>query len=282
MRADDPTMIVHGDGPPVVLVHGLAGFKEAWGDLPRALAAAGMRAVAVDLPGAVGRAPRGPCDATAHTVALARLLDRLGPGVALVGHSLGAQVVLRLARARPGTIRAVALLAPVVVPRPRTRRRPRGPADLLRVPLVGPPLARLAIAVARRDPRRRRAAFLRVAGGGRRPAPGSEQARLVDEAARRLARVDLRAFTGWAASAVRDGALADAAAVTAPALVVAGARDPVAPPSEAHLLAGLMGGGARTLVIAGVGHLPHLEGGLAAVATIVDHLRCAGAASSDG
>ncbi len=46
-----------GTGPAVLLIHGLNGFKEGWGPLPQALAAAGLRAVAVDMPG-FGASPR--------------------------------------------------------------------------------------------------------------------------------------------------------------------------------------------------------------------------------
>ncbi len=279
MRPDVPITNEWGDGPPALFIHGLGGFKEAWGGLPRAAAAAGLHAVAVDLPGAVGAPTAAGCDAVAHAVALAPLLDRLGSGVGLVGHSLGAQVALRLARARPGLVRRLVLIAPVVAPRPPTLRLPRGPAELLLVPALGRPLARLAIAAARRDPARRRAAFLGVVGARREPPPDSPEGRLVQEAADRLARADLRCFTEWAADGLRRGALRSAACAIAPTLVVAGARDPLVSRADlARLMATLPD--AHALVLAGAGHFPHLEGAPATTAAVVAHLLRDGPASS--
>lgn len=279
MNPARPIVLDRGDGPPVLLIHGLAGFKESWGGLPDAIAAAGMRAVAVDLPGSSAPAPAGACDAVAHSVALAPLLDELGPGAAVVGHSLGAQVALHLARARPGAVRRLALVAPVVVPRPAVLLRPpHGIMELLLVPGVGRPLARLAIALARRDPARRRRAILVVAGRRRVPEAGSVQAALLEDAAARLAVADLRCFTDWAATGLRRGALDAAAAVDVPAMIVAGALDPLVPRGHlARLTAALAR--PRSIMVHGAGHFPHLEAPAGVMSALVAHLR-GGAASS--
>ncbi|MEW6583682.1 MAG: alpha/beta fold hydrolase, partial [Actinomycetota bacterium] len=62
-----------GSGPAVVLVHGWAGSKETWGPFAAALADAGRRTVAVDLPGwGASRAPRRfPHTPVAYAAALA-------------------------------------------------------------------------------------------------------------------------------------------------------------------------------------------------------------------
>lgn len=278
MRDATPTPGARTDRPRVLLIHGLGGFAGAWGGLPEALEAAGLAPHAVDLPGVAGAPMAGPCDSVAHMVALGALLDRLGPDVSLVGHSLGAQVALRLARARPGRVRRVVLVAPVVVPRPATRHMPRTPAELLLVPGLGRPLARAAIAVLRRDPSRRRAAFTGVIGERGAPPPGTAEARLLDEAAERLARVDLRCITDWAAAGLREGALDAAPAVSAPVLIVAGARDPLTPPAHLDRLAGALPS-SRTLILAGVGHFPHLEAAGGVLPKIARHLAGDGAAS---
>ena len=175
-----------GSGPAVLLVHGLNGFKEGWGALPAALAGAGLRAVAVDLPGfgATARLRRTTPQALAD--AIAPLVADLAP-VSLVAHSLGAQVAMLTAAARPARIGGIALLAPWVLARPR-RFPPRQISDVLQLPLAGRPLARLLIALARRSPARRREAYLRVLGDPESPIRDPALAALLEEAGDRLAR----------------------------------------------------------------------------------------------
>ncbi len=83
--------------------------------------------------------------------------------VSLVGHSLGTQVAMLLALQQPDRVPTMALISPWVVPR-APRFPPRGLTDLLLLPGVGRVLARLAIRRIRRDPERRRAAFLSQVG----------------------------------------------------------------------------------------------------------------------
>jgi len=270
--------IDRGNGPPVLLVHGLAGFKEAWGTLPDTLVAGGFRAVAVDLPGSgAAAAPRrGRVDSGTHARALGPLVRELAP-VAVVAHSLGAQVALGLAAAHGERVGAIALLAPVVAPWTR-RRIPRGPARWLLVPGLGPPLARLVIAALRRDPGRRRAAFLGAVGEPGAVVAGSPEAELLDEAADRLARADLRAFTSWASAALRTGALAEAAHTVAPTLVITGARDRLTPAADTARLVDALPA-VRAERLDRVGHFPHLERPDVVGQLIVGHLRASGAAS---
>jgi pimeloyl-ACP methyl ester carboxylesterase len=102
-----------GEGPPLVLLHGLGGSSANWALLAPRLAER-HRVVLVDLPGH-GRS--GPLPAApgigpyADRVAL--LLERLGLGAAVVvGHSLGGLVALRLAARHPGSVRGLVLAAP--------------------------------------------------------------------------------------------------------------------------------------------------------------------------
>ncbi|WP_217914068.1 alpha/beta fold hydrolase [Miltoncostaea marina] len=261
-----------GEGPPVLLLHGLNGFKEGWGPLPGAIAAAGMRAVTADLPGS-GASPR-PARGRAAPAALARaveaLADRLGP-LALVAHSLGAQVAMLAARARPALVRRLVLLAPWVEPH-RRRMPPRGVADLLALPLVGRPLARLAIRAMRRDPARRRAAFAGALGDPAALARDPAAAALLEEAAARLARADVRAMADWAASGIRLDVRPLAAGIAAPALVVAGDRDRVTRADGAARLAAAFPRG-RLLRVPGAGHFPHIERPGEVLPAVVEHLR---------
>src|SRR5205085_10004940 len=104
------------------------------------LAAAGMRAVSVDLPGWGGSgAHRGQRHGPlAYADALAPLVARLAP-VALIGHSLGAGPALALAAREPERVGRLALIAPIGVPR-RIGWPPPSVFDTFALPLVGRPL----------------------------------------------------------------------------------------------------------------------------------------------
>ena len=100
----------------VVLLHGVGGGREAWGDslsgTGSALGEAGYTAVAVDLPGYGDSAAIEPYDMAGLAAAVARLIDSLGfEACALVGHSMGGMVVQELMARAPGTVRALVLSA---------------------------------------------------------------------------------------------------------------------------------------------------------------------------
>ncbi|MFW6331383.1 MAG: alpha/beta fold hydrolase [Gemmatimonadota bacterium] len=98
----------------MVFVHGLGLSADLWSPHLRRLATAGYHALAPDLPGFGGSA--GPLlgqsvPATARW--LARLAEAEGLGhAAWVGHSLGAQILVRLAVDAPGCTHALVLAAP--------------------------------------------------------------------------------------------------------------------------------------------------------------------------
>ena len=100
-------------GDPVVLVHGFGGDKNSWLFVQQPLAE--ERTVhAVDLPGH-GASSKDVGDGGLTTLAdtVSGFLAALGVQRAhLVGHSLGGAVVAALARAAPGTVASLTLLAP--------------------------------------------------------------------------------------------------------------------------------------------------------------------------
>lgn len=258
-----------GSGPAVLLVHGLNGFKEAWGRLPGVLADAGMRAVAVDMPG-FGDTPRlRRTTPQGMARAIEPLVAELAP-VALVAHSLGTQVAMLAAVGHPGRVGRLALLAPWVLARPG-RLPPRRISDVLQLPLVGRPLARLLIARARRSPERRRAAYLTTVGDPRSLTRDPAMAALLEEASARLLRADARAMADWGASGLGLDVLPLAGRIARPALVVAGTLDRVTPPPGARRLADALPAG-RLLSLPGVGHFPHLEAPEEVAAAIAAHL----------
>lgn len=101
-------------GPLVVLLHGIGGGRDAWSDAcggaGAAIAAAGYRVVAYDLPG-YGGSPRVEpftLDAMAHAVAEAVLVED-ARGAVVVGHSMGGMVAQSLAALAPTAVRALVL-----------------------------------------------------------------------------------------------------------------------------------------------------------------------------
>jgi len=93
---------VAGEGPPVLLVHGLGGAAVNWVEIAPALARR-RRVVCLDLPGHGGSAPLAhPPSLAAYAGRAALLAEREGMlPAAVVGHSLGGVVALWLAALRP-------------------------------------------------------------------------------------------------------------------------------------------------------------------------------------
>jgi 3-oxoadipate enol-lactonase len=91
-----PAHLTRGEGEPAVfLLHGIGGGKTYWGRQLEALAAAGYRAVAWDMPGYGDSALIEPYTLAELARALERLIDRIGPQRAvLLGHSMGGMVAL--------------------------------------------------------------------------------------------------------------------------------------------------------------------------------------------
>jgi len=88
-----------GAGKPLLLVHGLGGSGQSWETIIDGLAAE-REVIAVDLPG-FGRTPplRGEVSIATLTDAVASFIDQQGlAGVDTVGSSMGARMVLELAR----------------------------------------------------------------------------------------------------------------------------------------------------------------------------------------
>ncbi len=100
--------------PPVLLLHGVGGGRQAWGDglsgTGPALAAAGFTVLAVDFPG-YGLSPViTPYHLAGLADALHRLIAHLGLGPAtLVGHSMGGMVALELAARAPLAVAGLVL-----------------------------------------------------------------------------------------------------------------------------------------------------------------------------
>ncbi|HEX9381573.1 MAG TPA: alpha/beta fold hydrolase [Gaiellaceae bacterium] len=101
---------VGGDGPPLVLVHGLGGAASNWTELAPLLAGR-HRLLVPDLPGHGGSSALpavSGLEPFADRVALVAEREGMLPAP-VIGHSLGGMVVLRLALRRPADVQAVVL-----------------------------------------------------------------------------------------------------------------------------------------------------------------------------
>jgi pimeloyl-ACP methyl ester carboxylesterase len=239
---DVPSALRAGErGVPAVLLHGLGGNAESWRPQLDALRAH-RRVVAWEMPGYGRSAPLPEMTFASVGDALERLLDADGlEAVHLVGHSLGAMVAQEFALARPDRVRSLALLAASGrFGPPGGDWQRRFVADRLAPLEAGHSMADIA------DD-----ALPRLFAGP------------VDPALRELARVSLAAVpeaTYRAALAMLAGfdALDRLPALTQPALLVAGDRDPMAPLVGMQRLHDALPR-ARMEVVPGAGHWLGLE-----------------------
>ncbi len=103
---------VGGEGPPLILVHGLGGAAANWTELVPLLVRR-HRLLVPDLPGHGGSAALpavAGLEPYADRVALVAEREGMLPAP-VVGHSLGGAVVLRMALRRPGDVSALVLAA---------------------------------------------------------------------------------------------------------------------------------------------------------------------------
>lgn len=259
-----PTHVLEagGEGPPIVLVHGLDGSAANWLDV------AGLqhhgRVLAVDLPG-FGRSPLAGRAADVHSSAalVVRLVEEVaGAPAILIGNSMGAVVTLLAAARAPALVRGVVLAAPAV---PRAGRSALDAtfAGLL-LPYAIPGLAASEPARRARQPAEARVrSLLDLCYADGRRESAAAYAEMVDVAGARDAD-DAR--DAWVAASrslfvelARRGRFhRQADAVPAPVLVVEGGADPVIPARSIHALRERHPDWDHA-VLAGVGHVPQLE-----------------------
>ena len=103
-----------GEGPTVVLIHGIGHRREAWGRVPEILRARGYDVYAVDLPGH-GLSPKVARPDTYSMVSTAEQFERLLAELGLdhphvVGNSLGGAVALELAH--NGSVGSATVVSP--------------------------------------------------------------------------------------------------------------------------------------------------------------------------
>jgi pimeloyl-ACP methyl ester carboxylesterase len=237
-----------GDGPPLVLVHGVGTNRAVWRRATPHLAA-GRLVVAPDLPG-FGESPPPPLgyDLTEVARLVANgLRTELEEPFDLLGHSLGGAVAVVLAARHPGLVRGLVLSAPAGFrPRPESVARAAGA-------LAGPVLALrrvLGVPTASSGLARRLLLAAAVADG----------ASLDPAAARELYRASESATAlGAAVTSVAAANLElELTSVTAPIALIWGERDRVMPVATIERIAAVRE--PRAIVrIAGVGHVAQVE-----------------------
>ena len=221
--------------PTTVFVHGASFDRTVWKLQARYFAWHGSNVLAVDLPGHgnSGGAPLTTIEAMADW--LTRVLDAAGVDqAALVGHSMGGQVVLDCAGRHGARVRALALLGgALTIPVNAALMDPAAADDHLAFDL------------------------LNVWGYGRRAQLGVHRMpglwmmrgglRVMERAAKGVLHTDLMATNAY------DGSAA-AAAVACPTLVVIGEKDLMTPAKAGHALVAAVPN-ATSVMFPGLGHI---------------------------
>ena len=231
-----------GDGDAVVCVHGLGGSSNTFTPVMGALAR--YRTVRMDLPGS-GRSH----DAMAGPLTIERLVDAVQTVCArlrierahFVAHSMGNIVCQHLAVARPGLVRSLAMFGPLIAPNDTARGnirargakvRDEGAAGMHEVALA---LVQAATSAETRQRSPVAAAFVRES----------------------LMRQDPAGYARTC-EALADAQAAPVERIEAPALLVTGDEDGVAPPQAVRAMAERMKR-ARVVVLHRCGHWTPVE-----------------------
>jgi len=238
---------IDGQGPAVLLVHGLGGTSNFYQVQADALAES-HRVIRVDSAGA-GRSPAtGGITIESHADDLAAVLDALDiESAAVVGHSMGTLVVRALAARHPGKVSALVLLGAVGEPADAGRQAQRDRAETLRAKgtaAVAPGVVANALSEETRRDKPEVAAFVREL----------------------VMRQDPE---GYARNCEALAAATDPGPIATdlPLLLITGDADKVGPPAVSHALAEAHGK-ATVEILPGVGHWTALE----AARQTTDHL----------
>jgi pimeloyl-ACP methyl ester carboxylesterase len=263
--------LVSGEGPPVVLLHGLGASSGVWHVQEPELARQ-HRVYALDLPGC-GRSPAprtSPSGDWAVDVVAAFIETVVGAPVTLIGHSMGGTIALMCALQRPELVRSLVLVS--------TAGLGSEVSPLLRV-LSLPGVDRLAELVVPRLMRRggerwRHSIRRRFA----RPTDEAIFGPVLDEAFQHYQRpeairafmVALRAGTGWRGQRRRYQLLHRLTELAMPVLLVWGRDDRVLPLD--HAIRAAESGPLELKVLSRCGHSPHLEAAAIFTALLLDFL----------
>jgi pimeloyl-ACP methyl ester carboxylesterase len=239
--------------PTALFFHPFPLHADAWEEMLRACAAAGLCAAALDAPGFGGTPPLGQTLSMEYLATLgAAALDALGvKRAAIVGCSMGGYAAFAFARKFPERMSGAALIATKATPDTEDGRKNRErQARLALEKGAQPVIAEFAPKLVAPD------------------APHAVRARVEELAARATAQGVADVLLGLAQ---RPDSVPDLPRWKVPALVIAGEKDQLMPTVELEKIArGIPG--ARLHTIAGVGHLPFLENAAAVAPLLTGHL----------
>jgi pimeloyl-ACP methyl ester carboxylesterase len=233
-----------GDRPALVCLHGLGGggyFFAGLGQAQQLQGARGRHVLCPDLPGS-GFSPRGDPLITFDRFAdaIVQLIERRTSGpVALLGHSMGTIVALRVAARIPARIDSLLFVGGLPAPLPEAQARLRDRAALARnagMPAVAPTIVPVVFARRSLDAIPDRVAMFQ----------------------RLLAQSDPEGYA-QTALALADASAADVVArVRVPCLCLTGTEDRYAPPAAVRAFADSIPG-ATYQELPGCGHMPFFE-----------------------
>ncbi len=258
---------VTGDGPLIVLAHGVGDSRDAFRAVVPSLVEAGHRVAAVDLRGCGESSVDWPeWSRTAIAGDLLALIRHLGGPAVIVGHSVSGGAATIAAALEPSLVTAVVELAPFTRKQSpslggmlKVKRYRRGMMRLLGTAMFGSlPLWR---------------AYLDVAYPGRRPADWAERLGRIESLLREPGR--MKAMQAMGRSAPTDAG-AQLGNVRCPVLVVMGTLDPdwADPRAEGTaVVEDLPSGLGRLEMIDGAGHYPHDQFPEQVVSLVLDFLR---------
>ena len=229
---------LHGDGTPLVMVHGLGGTGNAF--FPQAgLLSRWFKLIRPDLEGS-GRSPlKGKLSIEGFADDVIAVMDSLGVGEAhLVGHSMGTIVCQHIAAKHQKRVKSLALLGPLAEPPEPARAAIRARGE-----------------TARKDGMVGIADTLVNAGT-------SAQTKAHRPAAAAFVREILmrQSAEGYAATcdALAAAKAADATKITCPTLLITGDEDATSPPPAVQRLAQSIKG-SKMVVLSGCGHWAPIE-----------------------
>ncbi|MFG3712718.1 alpha/beta fold hydrolase [Micromonospora sp. NPDC047730] len=244
---------VDGDGPPVVLLHGIGRTLHDFTELHELLADR-FRVHSVDLPGCGGSLPMAqPCTLPALAGFVGRYLDAVGVDrpAHVVGNSLGGAIAMRLAASEPARVASLTLVNSAGFGREVT--------IALRL-LALRPLGRLLLRPSRWAARRAELSLFHdpAFATAERVAYALEVARLPYAARVMLETAHhLGTFRGVSAQ-WREELLSEVERLDIPTFVVWGDRDLILPASHLDAARARLPG-ARTHLFRNCGHMPQIE-----------------------
>ncbi len=244
---------VTGDGPLVVLAHGMGDNRNAYRFLVPVLTEAGYRVANTDLRG-LGESSTGWTSYTRTDTAadLLALIRHLGGPAVITGHSFAGGAATVAAAQAPEMVRAIVEIAPfTLVPKfsfsafLTNRRYRRGGVRLIGAGLTG------SVGLW--------TSYLNVAYPGRKPA---DYAQAVAALAANLREPGRMAATRKMGRARPTDAAAALGSIRCPALVLMGTLDSDWPDPRAEgekIVAAMPAGLGRAVMIDGAGHYPHTQ-----------------------